>query len=652
MTEEQRLELIRRLQQKEELSPEWARVLFPPEKREYELVYHGKEREADIIANTLAVPLQRVRTFGKNGEGWHNKLVFGDNLQVMKSLLEEKKAGRLCNSDGTPGARLIFIDPPFSTKQEFRGTQDQKAYQDKIAGANFLEFLRRRLIFMRELLSDNGTIVVHLDLRKCHHIKLILDEIFGESKLLNEIIWYYENKLGTGGALFDGRHDSLYWYGRGPSHPFTAIHEPVKEMKLQPVTQKIGGKRVWLRDENGKRRYAQSAETRPVGDVWRIPIINPVASERLGYPTQKPEALAERVIKAMTEPGDLVLDVFAGSGTCLAVAEKLERRWLGIDCGKLAIYTIQKRMLNLRAEIGNKGERVVPKPFGLYNAGLYDFSKLKDLPWDAWRFFALQLFQCRDTAHKIGGITLDGYLKGSSVIVFNHQKQPGVRIDETTIQSIHEALGSRIGSRMFIIAPALVFDFQQDYLTIDGVRYYALRIPYSIIHELHQREFAALKQPSDELAVNDTVEAVGFDFIRQPELEYDAGVNRKKGSLIDEAFIRIKTFKSDAVVREPYRKKVNRETLSMLMMDYDYKGDSDVFDFDEVFYADAIEKGNWEIRFPVESVGNQVMAVFIDIYGNEAREVIPGSAFGIEKKVVAPKGIQKKSGKKQGRKAL
>ena len=221
---------------------------------------------------------------------------------------------------------------------------------------------------------------------------------------------------------------------------------------------------------------------------------------------------------------------------------------------------------------------------------------------------------------------MDGYLKGASVLVFNHQKQPGVRIDEETIRSLHEALGSRVGSRMFIIAPALTFDFQQDYLDLDDVRYYALRIPYSIIHELHQREFTALKQPADELAVNDTVEAVGFDFIRTPELEYECGVNQRDGELLPEAFIRIKTFKSEAVVREPLRKKGNRETLSTVMLDYDYNGD--VFDLDAVFFADAIEKAGWEVRFPVESVGGQVMAVFIDIYGNEAREVIPGERLG------------------------
>jgi site-specific DNA-methyltransferase (adenine-specific)/adenine-specific DNA-methyltransferase len=306
-------------------------------------------------------------------------------------------------------------------------------------------------------------------------------------------------------------------------------------------------------------------------------------------------------------------------------------------------------MLNLRAGIGNKGAALQPKPFGLYNAGLYDFSKLKELPWEAWRFFALQLFQCRDEQHKIGGIQLDGYLKGASVLVFNHQKQPGVRIDEGTIQSMHEALGSKVGSRMFIIAPALVFDFQQDYLTLDSVRYYALRIPYSIIHELHQREFAALKQPADEMAVNDTVDAVGFDFIRSPELDYVATANKRKGELFTEGVIRIKTFRSEAVIRDP-SKKANRETLSMVMLNYDFDTESDVFDLDAVFYAEAIQKADWEVRFPLELVGKQLMAVFVDIYGNEAREVIPARKFGVGDTKAAAKPV-KMAAKKAAKKA-
>jgi site-specific DNA-methyltransferase (adenine-specific)/adenine-specific DNA-methyltransferase len=194
MNDEQRGEIIRRLQRGEELSPEWARILFPPEKREYELVYQGKEREEDIIANTLAVPLQKVRTFGKNGEGWHNKLIFGDNLQVMKSLLDLKRAGGLCNADGTPGVRLIYIDPPFATMQDFQGADEQKAYQDKIGGARFVEFLRKRLVLMRELLTADGAIYVHLDWKKAHYIKAAMDEIFGESNFRNELIWHYPGR--------------------------------------------------------------------------------------------------------------------------------------------------------------------------------------------------------------------------------------------------------------------------------------------------------------------------------------------------------------------------------------------------------------------------------------------------------------------------
>jgi len=338
------------------------------------------------------------------------------------------------------------------------------------------------------------------------------------------------------------------------------------------------------------------------------------------------------------------MDAFVGSGTTCAVAEKMNRRWIGIDCGKLALYTIQKRMLNLRREIGNKGPKLKPKPFTLHNAGLYDFSTLRELPWQDWRFFALQLFQCRDERHRINGIDFDGYRQGASVMVFNHlkAKHKNARITEDTIQEIHEAVGSRVGRKVFIIAPALTFDFQQDYVDFDKVRYYALRIPYSIIHELHRREFTALKQPSDEMAVNDTVEAVGFDFIRTPELKIKAGSEKPEGELFERGVIKIETFKSDAVIREPFRKKGNLETLSMVMLDFDYDEEAKVFDLDEVHYADAIEKAGWKVHFPMDQLGKKMMVVFLDIYGNEARVLIDSAEFG--------KGTAKGTMRKRSRK--
>jgi site-specific DNA-methyltransferase (adenine-specific)/adenine-specific DNA-methyltransferase len=729
MNDEQRQEIIRRLQQGEQLSPEWARILFPPEKREYELVYHGKEREEDIIANTLAVPLQKVRTFGKNGDGWHNKLIFGDNLQVMKSLLELKRAGGLCNADGSQGVRLFYNDPPFATKRDFAGKQEERAYQDKVQGAAFVEFIRRRLVLIRELLADDGSVFIHLDQKKSHYVKVVADEVFGEHNFRNVIVWRNTNSHSKA-ATFGRVHQTLLFYSKSqtvkfhkkrrppfkdyirqnfdvgpggilvskadltaegirkgasgkswsgydptararhwaiPEFVYDLLDEDISELPVHERLDYLKKKgMIYLPDKDGSQPRILKPLNDDVGnylmDVWAYqPYTQGIYEktddaidedvswsvskfERTGYPTQKPEGLLNRAITSCTDDGDIVMDVFGGSGTTAAVAEKLGRRWITVDCGKLAIYTIQKRMFNLRAEIGNKGVPLKPKPFCLYNAGLYDFSKLKELSWDAWRFFALQLFQCRDEAHKIGGIQLDGYLKGASVLVFNHQKQPGVRIDEETVQSMHEALGSKVGSRLFIIAPALVFDFQQDYLTLDGVRYYALRIPYSIIHELHQREFAALRQPADEMAVNDTVDAVGFDFIRSPELDYVATANKRKGELLSEGVIRIKTFKSEAVVRDS-AKKANRETLSMVMLDYDFDTESDVFDLDAVFYAEAIQKTDWEVRFPLESVGKQVMAVFVDIYGNESREVIPASKFGLGGTKPAAKPA-KKAGKK------
>lgn len=632
MDDAQRRELIQVLTKGEEISPEWARIIFPPEKREYELVYAGKEREEDVLANTLAVPLQKVRTFGGRSDGWENKLIFGDNLQVMKSLLEMKKAGRLRNADGSHGVRVVYIDPPFSTRHDFQGSAEQKAYQDKIAGAQFLEFLRRRLIVLRELLSEDGTIYIHLDWRKVHYVKVLCDEIFSEKRFRNEAIWFYR-RWSAGSEQFQRQHETLLVYSKGSKPLFNVLYEPYTEGTLKrwkgiKRTTTIGddGRLIQVQDTSG-------TEGANMGDVWPISIINANAVERTGYPTQKPEELVKRPILASSNEGDIVLDVFAGSGTTAAVAEKLKRRWIAVDCGKFSIYTIQKRLLSLRKEIGNKGVELKPKAFSLYNAGLYDFSKLKELPWEAWRFFSLQLFQCKDSPHTIGGIKLDGYLKGSSVLVFNHQEQRAARIDEDTIQSLHEGLGSKVGDRMFIIAPALTFDFQQDYITLDGVRYYALRIPYSIIHELHQRDFAALRQPIGPLDVNDTVDAVGFDFIRSPDLAYDLSIDEKSW----QGVIHIKKFKSEALVGNGY--SANRESLSMVMVDLDFDAEQDVFRFDSIYYAEDIESAGWKVKFPWGSVGKSLMVIFVDVFGNEARELIPHSAF---KKPKGGSNVQKK----------
>jgi len=626
---EQEIERIVSLLREGKPLPEDYKTILFDTKKEYELIYADKEREEDILADTMAVPLQPVKTFrnGQDGNGWTNMLIFGDNLQVLKTLLQMKQEGKLKNADGTPGVRLVYIDPPFATKQEFRGSQDQKAYQDKLAGAKFLEFLRKRLVILRELLSEDGSIYVHLDWKKGHYVKTIMDEVFGEQNFRNEIVWYYTNKIpDTRKALFTNSTDMILFYARTDNnlfHPLTEPrHVPIKVSKMK----KVEGKKIYEKDEEGKGIYIERTE-RVVDNVWNLALLH-AQPEITGYPTQKPEALLERIIKASSNPGDLVLDCFAGSGTTLAVAEKLGRRWIGVDCGKLAIYTMQKRLLNIAEskdlEDPQKKKKYGKqcKPFTLYNAGLYDYKMVKELPFEQYRDFALKLFQCRDERHEISKIELDGYLGADSVLVFNYQKHKNAVLDKGYIDDLHKYLGDRIGRRFFIIAPAASVQFLEDYIEKGKTKYFVLRIPYSIIEEIHNRGFSKIKQPVSEMDVNDTVDAVGFDFIQAPTVECKYFLDKpKKADLFNqktkECVIKIEKFESKVISRKPLE-FANLETLSMVMLDYDFDGE--VFDLDEVFYAEDLKKNGYEVRFAEDKVKGQIMVIYIDIFGNEKRE--------------------------------
>jgi DNA modification methylase len=678
---EQEIErIVSLLKEGKPLPEDYKTVLFDT-KKEYELIYADKEREEDILADTMAVPLQPVKTFrngtprlnsphakGGTEEGWTNMLIFGDNLQVLKTLLQMKQEGKLKNADGTPGVRLVYIDPPFATRQEFRGSQDQKAYQDKIAGANFLEFLRKRLVFLRELLSDNGNFFIHLDNRRVHYVKLMMDEILGETDFINEIVWHKGREGGASRShspssampteyqnvlIYSKRRDQRFW--NPPLGPY-------KESTLKSIEKDAKG---WFykRGRMGRtparweleagvslKSYVsdnpkESKEdiirklTRPeakyvtLGDIWNNELIK--QSKVTNYPTEKPEALLRIIIQASSNPGDLILDGFAGSGTTLAVAEKLGRLWIGVDCGKLAIYTMQKRLLNIAQskDLGNpkKKYRKLCKPFTLYNAGLYDYKMIKELPWEQYRDFALKLFQCRDERHEISKIELDGYLGADSVMVFNYQKHKDAVMDRLFIDDLHKYLGSKIGRRFFIIAPAASVQFLEDYIEKGKTKYFVLRIPYSIIEEIHNRGFTKIKQPVSEMDVNDTVDAVGFDFIQAPTVECKYLINDKKGQLelgkaTKECVIRIERFESKIISRKPLS-FANLETLSMVMLDYDFDGE--VFDLDEVFYAEELKKhalseaeeNGYEVRFAKDKVKEQIMVIYIDIFGNEKREI-------------------------------
>jgi len=352
--------------------------------------------------------------------GWKNKLIWGDNLLVMGSLME-KYAGKI---------DLIYIDPPFATGADFsfqteigdsdlelnkdQSILEEKAYRDTWGNGlvSYLQMMYERISLMKDLLSDRGSIYVHCDWHVGDYLKVILDEIFDVQQFRNEIIWrrhYSHNDGNRYGCV----HDTILWYSKTKNYTWNRIFLPYSEEYMQknyPNIDEKTGKRFrsvsmnaagngepkyfgdkllspppgthwrWSQERinkamdenvifftsNGVPRYKQfldDMEGLPVQDTWiDFYGISSQSNERLGYETQKPEALIERIVKASSVKGDIVLDVFCGSGTTLAVAEKLGRRWIGCDLGRFAIHTTRKRLLEIDG----------CKPFEILNLGKYE----------------------------------------------------------------------------------------------------------------------------------------------------------------------------------------------------------------------------------------------------------------------------------------
>jgi DNA modification methylase len=300
-----------------------------------------------------------------------NVLVWGDNKAVMSSLLDEY-AGKV---------KLAYIDPPFDTGADFSyrvavgdeslekmpSILEEHAYRDTWGAGrgSYLGMLYERLVLIHELLADDGSLFVHLDWHQGHYVKVLLDEIFGSERFLNEIVWWYYNKYQGNINRFASNHDVIFWYSKRESYTFNRQ----RELRDKPIQQI---RRVWDKDKQslvnakdpvtGKVLYQESTE-RTLDDVWRLSMLQPAdRTENVRYETQKPLTVAERVISAASNEGDLVADFFCGSGTALVAAEKLGRRWIGCDLGRFAIHTTRKRLLSI-PDCG---------PFDIKNLGAYE----------------------------------------------------------------------------------------------------------------------------------------------------------------------------------------------------------------------------------------------------------------------------------------
>ncbi len=393
LSEQEKAEILRYLNENKEL-PEKYRFLLFGDKQEIELVWREKSNEVcnvvlpfQIIENIDEPRAEKVEapqldfgcdTRGRQLQGWTNKLIWGDNKLILSSL----KNGALREEiEEQGGIKLIYIDPPFDVGADFSmdieigddtftkkpNILEEIAYRDTWGkGADsFIAMIYERLVLMRDLLAENGSIYVHCDWRVNSYLRLVLDEVFGRDNFRNEIIWGYATG-GIGKTTFAKKHDTILFFSNNDSYQFYQKKIPSKDPK-----------RFNLIDEDSRKYYIKAGnkyyldEGVAMSDVWVdiYPVRN-VSKEKAGYPTQKPEALLERIIKASSNEGDLVADFFCGSGTTAAVAEKLGRQWIASDLGKFAIHTTRKRMIGVQRELKKADSNY--RAFEILNLGKYE----------------------------------------------------------------------------------------------------------------------------------------------------------------------------------------------------------------------------------------------------------------------------------------
>ncbi len=367
------------------------------------------------FTSTQYYPAQLKEVHGEETNGWINKIFWGDNLQVMSHLLK-KFRGQV---------DLVYIDPPFDSKADYKkkvslkgksigndhNAFEEKQYTDIWTNDDYLQYVYERIILIRELLSENGTIYIHCDWHKSHYLRIILDEIFGKDNFINEIIWKRANtvkgNVGQGSKFWGANTDTIFFYKKTEQYTFNSQYSdyskdyidkfykhteektgrryqlismtaPGGASKGNPFYEVMGIKRFWRYSQEKmqklidqglvvqtkpgnvprKKIYLDEGEGVPVQSLWDdLPALSSQSDERIGYPTQKPVVLLERIIKASSNPGDLIFDCFMGSGTTQAVAMKLGRRFIGADINLGAIQTTTKRLINVAAEIKEKQEK-------------------------------------------------------------------------------------------------------------------------------------------------------------------------------------------------------------------------------------------------------------------------------------------------------
>lgn len=514
-----------------------------------------------------------------DGGSWMNRLVYGDNLLTMQALLAGDP------QTGLPSLRgkvdLIYIDPPFDSKADYRTkvtlpgldfqqkptVVEQFAYADtwEEGTISYLKMIYPRLILMKELLSERGSIYVHIDWHIGSYMKVILDDIFGKENFVNEIIWYYR-RWNIAGSSFATNHDTILYYGKNKSNRvYNQLYIPKSE---KSSAQGKSWKSVI--DENGIRHSIMTDEPTkgvPMPDVWDVSMINPVAKERIGYATQKPEALLERIIKASSNEGDLVCDFFGGSGTTAAVAEKLGRRWITCDIGKPASLVMRKRFIDqevnpfLYQSIGDYQKEAFHNNKKLRRVG--DLSQV-----------VLGLFGALPFSPEQVSDRNFGYVKGTRNLVM--VDSPNRLTTAATVRRAVEAKASLLGGdwdKVIVLGWNFAFDISQAIEKYKNSNVEVLVIPPDLLDKLSKKGFK-------KLIADKTVRFSSLQYLVVNPVEVTVNGNGEDEldiSLSNYVLLSPDNIPLDDKDKENLQKVMEQDPLSLIeywSIDPDYDGDT------------------------------------------------------------------------------
>jgi DNA modification methylase len=577
--------------------------IFEPD---VELKWRGKETKV----KTVSLPFQTVELIELGRPpvdeypSWTNRLIWGDNKHVMGALLEEFE-GEI---------DLIYIDPPFATGADFTAKVEvgdngntvkkapsiieTKAYNDTWGRgkASYLQMMYERLALMHRLLSDTGSIYVHMDYRMGSYIRLVMDEIWGVDNLRNEVIWYFQTSGGSSDRLFIKNHNILLNYSKGEDYTFNVIRQPWPEDTLKKWQRDEAGNIYRVQHKFGKRYYIHE-EGKRIDDVWNI-TLGSRDHERVGYPTQKPEQLLERIISASSNPGDLVADFFCGSGTTLAVSEKLDRRWIGSDLSKFAIHTTRKRMMeiahskdleNADAEYG-----YLPRPFVIQNLSEYTthrFAEREEENRERYFEFILELYRAEP---EMGNRYIHGK-KGK------HYVHIGELDSEMTYEAVEQAVieaQSLGGAYLDVLAWEFAMNLDLEVTSLvdkEEIEITLVRIP---------REALQVKDPSKE----------NINFYELPRLDVIA---KQQDSVVE---VRITDFNIYNV--EDFSEEIVNllehfsDLIDYWAIDYDYDGDHFVSRW-QTYRTRKDRSLELSHTVALKKAGQQIVVKVVDIFGND-----------------------------------